>query len=202
MVSESLWNYYRDEIDDVDDNSSDGKLFEYITKLLEKTPQRPGNEGEANSLTLSTLNIEVTIPFKYHSIILFFNISGFAIDILWNRTWFIIDKRSCVKTEQNNYLTGINFAITCTELNVPVVTLFINDNTEFLEDIKQEFKTAITWNKYRSEITTQQKSNDLDYLIDLTFRNTNRLFVVSFKNGNDDPTSDSSLLLIGRNQRF
>ena len=82
MVSESLWNYYRDEIDDVDDNSSDGKLFEYITKLLEKTPQRPGNEGEANSLTLSALNIEVTIPFKYHSIILFFNISGFAIDIL------------------------------------------------------------------------------------------------------------------------
>ena len=28
----------------------------------------------------------------------------------------------------------------------------------------------------------------MDYLIDLTFRNINRLFVLSFKNGNDDPT--------------
>ena len=25
-------------------------------------------------------------------------------------------------------------------------------------------------------------------MIDLTFRNTNRLFLFSFKNGNDDPT--------------
>ena len=34
----------------------------------------------------------------------------------------------------------------------------------------------------------KQKQNNLDYLIDLTFRNINRLFVLSFKNGNDDPT--------------
>ena len=29
MTSGSLWNYYRDEIDDVDGNASDGKSFEY-----------------------------------------------------------------------------------------------------------------------------------------------------------------------------
>ena len=46
------------------------------------------------------------------------------------------------------------------------------------------------WNKYRSEITTQTKNNNLDYLIDPTFRNINRLFVLSFKNGNDDPSRD------------
>ena len=45
--------------------------------------------------------------------------------------------------------------------------------------------------KYRSEITTQTKSNNLDYLIDPTFRNINRLFVLSFRNGNDDPTRNS-----------
>ena len=28
----SLWNYYRDEIDDVDNNYSDGKLFKYKKK--------------------------------------------------------------------------------------------------------------------------------------------------------------------------
>ena len=43
-------------------------------------------------------------------------------------------------------------------------------------------------NKYISEIRTQPKNNNLDYLIDPTFRNINRLFVLSLKNGNDDPT--------------
>ena len=32
----------------------------------------------------------------------------------------------------------------------------------------------------------QSKNNNLDCLIDLTFRNINRLFVLSFKNDNDD----------------
>ena len=53
------------------------------------------------------------------------------------------------------------------------------------------FKRTISWNKYRSEITTQPRKNNLDYLIDPTFRNVNRLFVHSFKNGNYDPTRNS-----------
>ena len=32
MISGNLWNYYRDEIDDVDDNASDGKSFKYETR--------------------------------------------------------------------------------------------------------------------------------------------------------------------------
>ena len=77
--------------------------------------------------------------------------------------------------------------ITSTKLYVPVVTLPINDNIKFLENIKQGFKKAIFWNKYRSEITTHAKNNNLDYLIDPTLRNINRLFVLSLKNVNDDP---------------
>ena len=46
-------------------------------------------------------------------------------------------------------------------------------------------------NKYRSEITTQPKENNLDYLIDPKFKKINRLFEISFKNGNDEPTTDS-----------
>ena len=74
--------------------------------------------------------------------------------------------------------------ITITKLCVPFVTLSIDDNIKFLENIKQGFKRRISWNKYRSEITSQTKNNNLDYLIDSTFRNINRLFVFSFKNGN------------------
>ena len=78
--------------------------------------------------------------------------------------------------------------ITSTKLYVPVFTLPINDNIKFLENIKQGFKKAIFWNKYRFEITTHAKNNNLDYLIDPTLRNINRLFVLSLKNVNDDPT--------------
>ena len=38
-----------------------------------------------------------------------------------------------------------------------------------------------------SEITTQTNNNNLAYLIDPTFRNINRLFLLSLRNGNNDP---------------
>ena len=77
------------------------------------------------------------------------------------------------------------------KLYVQVATLSINNNNKFFENIKQGFKRTISWNKYRSEIITQTKNNNLDYLTDPTFRNINRLFVLSFKNGNDDLARNS-----------
>ena len=85
-------------------------------------------------------------------------------------------------------VTSATFQINNAKVYVPVVTLPINDNIKFLENIKQGFKRTIFWNKYRSEITTQPKSNNLDYLIDPTFRNINRLFALLLKNSNNDPT--------------
>ena len=41
MTSGSLRNYYRDKIDDVDNNSSDGKLSNYKTKTVKEIPDRP-----------------------------------------------------------------------------------------------------------------------------------------------------------------
>ena len=38
-TSESLCNYYRDEIDDVKDNASNGKSYKYKTKMIGKTEQ-------------------------------------------------------------------------------------------------------------------------------------------------------------------
>ena len=45
--------------------------------------------------------------------------------------------------------------------------------------------------KCRSEITTQRKNNNLDYLTDPIFRNINRLFVLLIKNRNDGANRDS-----------
>ena len=76
---------------------------------------------------------------------------------------------------------GATFQLKSAQRYVPIVLLSINDNIKFLENIKQGFKRAVSWNRYRSKITTQSKSNNLDYMIDLTFRNINRLL---------DPTRD------------
>ena len=96
--------------------------------------------------------------------------------------------KNCVLIEEDHNITGATFTVTSTKFYVPVVTLSINDNIKFLEYINQGFKRTVSWNKYRSEIIAQPKNNNLDYLIDPTSRNINRLFVLLFNNGEDDPS--------------
>ena len=62
MTSRSSWNYDRDEIDDVDGNTSDCKSFEYKTRIIRNTREIRGNEGAAKQPPVPTLNVEVTIP--------------------------------------------------------------------------------------------------------------------------------------------
>ena len=62
---------------------------------------------------------------------------------------------------------------------VPVVTLSKENDTKLLKQLKIGFKRTIKWNKYRSQMTVQAQNNNLNYLIDPTFINVNRLFVLS-----------------------
>ena len=64
----------------------------------------------------------------------------------------------------------------------------VHDNIKFSEYIKQGFKRTMFWNKYKLGITTQPKTNNLDFLIDPKSRNNNRIFVLPFKNAGDDAT--------------
>ena len=68
---------------------------------------------------------------------------------------------------------------------VPVVTLSAENDNKFLEQLKTGFKRTIKWNKYRSEMSNQTKNNNLNHLIDPTFTDVNRVFVLSFENYND-----------------
>ena len=61
-------------------------------------------------------------------------------------------EKDSVLIEYHNNIKGVNFMITSTKLYVSVVTLSINDNIKFLENIKQGLKRTFSWNKYRSEI--------------------------------------------------
>ena len=59
--------------------------------------------------------------------------------------------------------TNATVKITDTKLYVPVVTLSTKDDN-FLEQLKSGLKRTIKWNKYRSEMTNQTKTNHLNYL--------------------------------------
>ena len=210
MTSGSLWNYYRDEIND-DENENDdnvnkvnnnktttSKHFKYQKKIIGSTIDN------ANRLFA-----EVVVPLRYisnfwRSLDLPLINCEIEFDLLWARNFITTEISRTFRavnptTNPVVYQVTSQIAIATFQINnakhyVPVVTLSINrqsNNFIFLENIKQEFKRSISWNKYRSEIATQPKNNNLDYLIDPAFRNINRLFVLSFKNGNSDPTRDS-----------
>ena len=75
----------------------------------------------------------------------------------------------------------LKFELTDTKLYVPVVTLSKENDIKLLEQLKSGFKRTVKWNKYRSQMTIQSQNNNLNHLIDPTFTNVIRLFVLSFQ---------------------
>ena len=97
---------------------------------------------------------------------------------------------SFMKKYPDGSLTGAIFKITDTKLYVPVIILLTEDDNKLIEQLKLEFSRTIKWNKYRSEMSNQTKTKNLNHLIDPTFNKVNRLFVLSFEK-EDDRTSFS-----------
>ena len=175
ITTGTLWNYYRDEPSDP--LSSNSESLKYKTIIVEKLPQNN------DSLT----NAKVAIWLKH--------LSNFwrSLDIplincevesisTWSKNCVLADMT--VNVAANSVVvapSGAAFKITDTKLNVPVVTLSKENDKKLLEQLKSRFKRTIKWNKYRSQMTVQTQNNNLNYLIDPTFTNVNRLFVLSFQ---------------------
>ena len=106
-------------------------------------------------------------------------------------------RRAAAAQGNNPTVVGVDnpanatFKITDTKLHVPVVTPSTHDDNKLLEQLKTEFKRTVKWNKYRSEITNQTKTDNLNHLIDPKLIKVNRFFVLSFEN-EDDRTSSSN----------
>ena len=94
--------------------------------------------------------------------------------ILWN---YYRDEPS--NPLSSNSPSGAIFQIADTKLYVPVVTLSKENDTKLLEQLNSGFRRTIKWNKYRSQMTIQPQDNTLNYLIDPTFTNVNRLLKIS-----------------------
>ena len=92
---------------------------------------------------------------------------------------------------RDNASTGATLAINDCKLCIPVVTLSKDDEIKLLTNLKSGFKREIIWNKYRSQMTTEAINNNLNILIDPTFTNINRLFVLAYGQVNNDRQSFS-----------
>ena len=170
----SLWQYFRDEPDDDTENS---ESFKSKIKITGKTPNN-GNEK----------NVEIMVPLKYLSNFwrtLEMPLSNCEVNLIL--TW----SSTCVITDSKGAGT---FKITDTKLYVPVVTLSIQENAKFLQQLKSGFKRVINWNKYSSKPELLAQNPNLNHLVEPSFQRVNRLFVLAFENY-DDRTSHSDYYL-------
>ena len=83
---------------------------------------------------------------------------------------------------RDNAPTGATLNINDCKWYIPVVTLSKDDEIKLLTNLKYGFKREIIWNKYRSQMSTEANNNNLNVLIDPTFTNFNRLFVLAYQN--------------------
>ena len=80
---------------------------------------------------------------------------------------------------------NLKFSVTDCKLYVLVVTLQSEYHNQLYKDLKTGISIDFTWIKYRSQTINQTETNNLDFLIDPTFSNVNRLFVLVFPNEED-----------------
>ena len=65
------------------------------------------------------------------------------------------------------------------------MTLSIQENTKFLQQLKSGFKRVINWNKYLSKPELLAQNPNLNHLVEPSFQEVNRLFVLAFENDDD-----------------
>ena len=172
----SLWQYFRDE-PTTDDDIEDSESFKYKTKITGKT-RNDNNEKD----------VEIMVPLKYLNNFwrsLEMPLINCEVNLILTRS------STCVITESNGAGT---FAITDTNLYVPVVTLSTQENTKFFQQLKSGFKRVINWNKYLSKPELIAQNPNLNHLVEPSFQGVNRLIVLAFEGDNNRTAHDSYYL--------
>ena len=148
-----------------------------------------------NNLTKN--NVNIVVPLKHLSNFWrSVNIPLINCEVELILTWFkncvLIDKSTRDANYNANFRVSkidnpenATFQLTDTKLYVPVVTLSKEIDIKLLEQLKLGFKRTLKWYKCRSQMTIQPQNSNLNYLIDPTFTNVNRLFVSSFPRNNN-----------------
>ena len=205
----SLYNYYRDELtNDGNDNFAsrnvvNSEAFKYKNKItgntynVNSTILNPAGNARINNPNYVANNsgkksIELAIPLKYlgnfwRALNILLISCGVSLELKWNKNCVITSQQIGVNLDGGNTAapTGATFAINDCKLLVAAVTLSKDDDIKLLSYLKSGFKREVIWNKYRSQMTTEEANNNLNILIDPTFTNVNRLFVLAYQTADD-----------------
>ena len=194
-----LYNYYRDELsDDADDNNFDNikvinsNTFKYKNKITGNTYNVNAGAQGYDVNKNGTQEVELAIPLKYlgnfgRALNIPLISCEVSLELKWDKNCVItsLEQRDIGGGNKDNAPTGATLAINDCKLYIPEVTLSKDDEIKLLTNLKSGFKREIIWNKYRSQITTEAINNNLNILIDPTFTNVNRLFVLAYQNADD-----------------
>ena len=200
----SCYNYYRDEL--TNDNIPAGNTFDnirvvnsntfkYKNKIIGNTYNVDAAAAGYDANKNGTQEVEIAIPLKYlgnfwRALNIPLISCEVSLELKWDKNCVItsLQKRDIEAVRParvDNSPTGATLAINDCKLYIPVVTLSKDDEIKPLTNLKSGFTREIEWNKYRSQMSTEAINNNLNILIDPTFTNVNRLFVLADQNADD-----------------
>ena len=198
----SFYTYYRDKLsDDADNNNFDNikviysSTFKYKNKIICNMYDVAAAAEGYVAANEGTQKVELAIPLKHLcNFWRALNIPLISCEVSLELKW----DKNCVITSleerqvdagppvvRDNSPTDATLSINDCKLHIPVVTLSKDDEIKLLTNLKPGFKRETKWNKYRSQMSTEEINNNLNILRDPTFTNVNRLFVLAYQNDAD-----------------
>ena len=207
----SLYNYYRDELSD-DNNPNEfpntnvvnSNTYKDKNKITGNTYNVAAGAAGHDANKVGKQDVELVITLKYLGNswrALNIPLIGCEVflELKWNKNCVIISLEQrqvdAGLPVVNGNTTGATLAINDYKLYVPVVTLSKDDEIKLLTNLKSGFKRETIWNEYRSQMTTEAINNNLNILVDPTFTNVNRSFVLAYGQVNNDRQSFSRFYL-------
>ena len=207
----SLYNYYKDELDDdavlnnfANRNVVNSSAFQYKSKLLGNTynvastndPPAGGGARPVNPNYVANKSCKneviLVVPLKclgnfWRALNIPLISCEVSLELKWDKNCVITSQQVGEDLNGGNTAapTDTTLAINDCKLYLPVVTLSKDDEIKLLTNLKSGFKREIIWNKYRSQMSTEVINNNLNILIDPTFTNVNKLFVLAYQNADD-----------------
>ena len=185
----NLWIYYRDE--PTDPLSSNSESFKYKTSIIGNTYNAGDGEAGYDVDKVAKNETESIVPLKHlikfwRTLYIPLIICEIELILTWPKSCALADMIARAAGNNNNppaivAPSGLEFQITDTKLQVPVVTLSKENDKRLLKQLKSGFKRTVKWYKYRSQMSVRNDNSNLNYLIDLTFTRVNRRFVLSFE---------------------
>ena len=197
----SLYNYYRDEL--INDNNNNfanrnivnSNAFKYKNKIIGNTYNVDAAAAGYDANKNGTQEVEIAIPLKYlgnfwRALNIPLISCEASLELKWNKNCVITSLKERQvdggpPVVRDAAPTGASLAINDCKLYIPVVTLSKGDEIKLLTNLKSGFTRKIIWNKYRSQMSLEAINNNLNILIDPTFTNVNRLFVLVYQTADD-----------------